>query len=314
MNYTGYKFQFTTAVHFGKNHLDDSEITVNADTLFSALCHEAVMNGSLDELINAVNKGELRISDAFPYYENTYYVPKPMLPVIREEDYGSEIRKKVKKMEYIPSDKVELYLKGKLNIEAESEKLSCIGIHEVRTMVSIMENRDAEPYTVGAFRFASNCGLYVIIAYDNDEVLYLIEELLINLQYSGLGGKRNSGLGKFVLHNADISESFADSLKCGADEPEKSERKYMSLSVSMCADEEIDNICDNSRFLLIRRSGFVSSPDYSEIFLKKKDVYFFKSGSVFEKRFEGTIKDVSAGGKHPVYRYAFPVFVEVPEI
>lgn len=42
MKYIAYKLKFSTGVHFGNGSLDNTEYTFCADTLFSALCIEAV--------------------------------------------------------------------------------------------------------------------------------------------------------------------------------------------------------------------------------------------------------------------------------
>lgn len=70
MEYCIYKFNFKTAVHIGSGKLSDGEMTFHADTLFSALCQEALQIGGedmLQELISYVEKDQLRISDCFPF-------------------------------------------------------------------------------------------------------------------------------------------------------------------------------------------------------------------------------------------------------
>ena len=42
MEYKAYKLRFLTGVHFGKGSLDDTSYAFCADTLFSALCIEAL--------------------------------------------------------------------------------------------------------------------------------------------------------------------------------------------------------------------------------------------------------------------------------
>ena len=42
MEYKAYKLMFQGAVHFGKQNLDEGEYSFYADTLFSALCQEAL--------------------------------------------------------------------------------------------------------------------------------------------------------------------------------------------------------------------------------------------------------------------------------
>lgn len=51
MKYQMYELEFTTEVHFGKTSLEDAEISFHADTLYSALCQEAMKFGELDKLV-----------------------------------------------------------------------------------------------------------------------------------------------------------------------------------------------------------------------------------------------------------------------
>ena len=84
----------------------------------------------------------------------------------------------------------------------------------------------------------------------------------------------------------------------------------MLLSVALPADEELENAMENASYLLEKRSGFVASSDYAEEWRKKKNLYVFTAGSCFCKLFcRKRSTDVSEGGKHPVYRYAKPIFM-----
>ena len=80
MEYVIYKLVFTTGVHFGDGSLYTSRNTFRADTLFSALCIEAmkISDNYMDRLLGYVRSGEIVFSDAMPYTNNTFYVPKPM--------------------------------------------------------------------------------------------------------------------------------------------------------------------------------------------------------------------------------------------
>lgn len=79
MKYQSYRMIFPVGIHLGNKLSDESMFTVLADTLFSALCQEAVKNGSLDELVSAVKDNKLLISDAMPFIGDTYYIPKPLV-------------------------------------------------------------------------------------------------------------------------------------------------------------------------------------------------------------------------------------------
>lgn len=46
MKYKAYKLKFSTGVHFGKGTLEDTAYAFCADTLFSALCIEAVKDST----------------------------------------------------------------------------------------------------------------------------------------------------------------------------------------------------------------------------------------------------------------------------
>lgn len=309
MKYTGYQFDFTTAVHIGKQNLEDSEHRICADTLFSALCHEALLQGGeplLDRLVKLAVGNGLRISDAFPFHGDTCYIPRPMMAVETERSGDSVLKKKLKKLECIPAHQLADYLQGTMDIEAESKIYGQMGTAEVRTMASVQEHEDAIPYSVGAYRFAENWGLYIILAYEEDTAGALLEELLTGLGYSGIGGKRSSGLGRFTLKKLSLSESLTSRLYCGA-----GEGTYMTLSVSMAEDPALESVLEDAGYSLLRRSGFISSHTYAQQLMKKQDFYLFKAGAVFKRGFEGIVEDVSHKGNHPVYRYAKPIFLEV---
>lgn len=47
MKYKAYKLAFTSGIHIGKTMLVDSNPGIHADTLFSALCQEALKIGEI---------------------------------------------------------------------------------------------------------------------------------------------------------------------------------------------------------------------------------------------------------------------------
>ena len=66
MEYKIIKFIFETGVHFGNGSLDTSEKSFMADTLFSALCIEAVKEGEerLAALVGSVKENRLIIGQS----------------------------------------------------------------------------------------------------------------------------------------------------------------------------------------------------------------------------------------------------------
>ena len=100
MYYRIYKLTFPAGVHFGNNSLENSEATMHADTIFSALCHEAVGQSKevLDELVGAVENGDILFSDALPFIGDMLYLPKPYIS-IHSDSGDSKEKKKFKKVD-----------------------------------------------------------------------------------------------------------------------------------------------------------------------------------------------------------------------
>lgn len=304
MEYTGFKLVFSTSVHFGNGSLENSDNKIYADTIFSALCHEAVKLECIEELVSYVKNEKIKLSDAFPFIGDRYYIPKPMITI--ESERNIDDKKKAKKLEFINVNLIDEYLDGSMDIKRESEILSNLGKSDIITRAVIQTNEDTKPYSVGTYLFSEGAGLYLIVGYSDEDALNMITKLLHSLSYVGIGGKVSSGLGKFNSEQVKLPVSLTDKIKRAEESS-----SVMSLSVGMCDDTDLENVCENSKYILAKRSGFINSSTYSDNVVKKQDSYLFRSGSVFSRPFKGLIKDVAIIGKHPVYRYANPIFMEV---
>lgn len=312
MKYAVYKLHFSTGIHIGNRALTDGEYTINSDTIFSALCQEALKAGGskyINKLVNLVRSGSLLISDALPFIEDDLYVPKPLQPVSNEdstEDQDYSIKKKIfKKLKYISIEMLEIYMEGELDPELEVEIFKELGDSKIKTSAWITGTEETKPYFVGVYNFNPNKGLYIIIAYKDEDALIFMETLIKGLGYTGIGGKRSSGLGKFKPKSCEPSEELISRLN------NQNYQNYMTLSSCMANKNEMEDAMIDSHYLLHKRSGFISSKNYAMNNLKKRDFYAFKSGSCFSNKFIGDIFDVSYNGEHPVYRYAKPMFLGV---
>lgn len=307
MEYKLYRLTFQSAVHFGKHNLDEGEYTCCADTFFSALCQEAFKIGDdvLQSLVRYAKEGSLLLSDLFPYVGDTYYVPKPMKRIVSAENDGnSKVKKAYKKLKYIPMDMLDVYLQGTYDV-LNAPNLEELGHFAMKTAAAVWGEAETEPYRIGMYYYNFGSGLYFIIGYQKEEILELAETLLENLSFSGIGGKRASGLGRFELFSGKLSDSFCKRLG-------KNGTRYMSLSVALPTDKELETVLHDAEYLLCKRSGFVASEQYAPEQMRKKDLYVFKAGSCFAEQFGGDVYDVSGKcGRHPVYRYAKPMLMEV---
>ncbi len=303
MNYSIYKLEFTSGVHFGKGMLNDSDYVFRADALFSAMYIEALKYGTAKRFYESVKTGGLRISDALPCVRDQYMIPKPMRYIESAKHGDSEEKKKYKKLKYLPVERLEEFLDGRMSLEQDPMK--DLGIFQQRMMAAVRKVGDAQPFHVGIFHFNPGNGLYVIVSYAEEEEKRLAEELLEAVSYSGIGGEKSRGLGRFELRKAGKkTEVLLKYL-------EKSSDGKLLLSTALPRDEELEKSLEGATYLLEKRSGFVSSDKYADEQRKKKDMYVFMAGSYFVNCFDGDIYDVSEGGSHPVDRYAKPMVMEV---
>lgn len=305
MSYHIYEFKFSSGVHFGINSLDDTGFTFGSDTLFSALCIEALKMGEtpFNNLVKYAKEGKLLISDAFPLIDGEYYLPKPMKKIEYQDEGNSSAKKAFKSMKYIPFSQFNKYLHGKMTGE-EAGKIKMPGRKVIKTSASIKGNEEADPFRIGTYYFGENEALYIVVKTESQEIENFFEDLIDAVSLVGIGGKRSSGLGKFELYRRKISELLLSKLNSESE-------VYMSLSGTLPKDEELEKVMEKAEYMLVKRSGFVSSCTYGESFMRKKDLYILSAGSCFRSKFEGDVYDVSSKGKHPVYRYAKPLFIGV---
>ena len=322
MNYAILKLHFLAPVHFGteSGNLFDNQMTCLDDTFFSALFLEALTESekTADKLYQACKSGQLLISDLMPYRDETYFLPKPMLQLAKQEiEHSSVEKKQFKNLQYLSAEHFQdylAYLKGEKDFSAKAERELLQGIckNESRVSAHINGMEKTDPYEVQCVRFNENCGLYAIVAYESAAELNMVNELCALLGYSGLGGKRSSGMGSFrtnLLKLTDCAENV--SIKALAELLSCANADYqMLIAAALPVERELEQVLGNAYYKVIKRSGFIDARNADSL-LKKKDVYVLKSGSCFKTRFAGDIYDVSRENMHPVYRYAKGMFVGV---
>ena len=311
MEFSIFRLTFDKGVHIGEGSLEDHGIILHADTIFSALCIEALNMGGephLNRLLTLAGGDTFFLSDAFPYAQGEYYVPKPVVkPRINLEDNDPSAKKVFKKMKYIPLDKLDDYFRGVINADAARDMADGLdeklGKSSLVARAAVRTGDETLPYHVGIFTFRKGAGLYIITGGD-EASLTILRGLFSGLAYSGVGGKRTSGLGRFTVVEEPVPNSIAERLT-------GTYPAYMTLCASMPNEAETETVMANITYTLLRRSGYVLSDTYADDPLRKKDFYLFNSGAVVSKKYIGGIFDVSNGGAHPVYRYAKPLFMGV---
>ena len=307
MKYQVFKLSFRTAVHFGTGGLTTTANTFKADTLFSALCLEAVKCGDdPNRLVEAVRTGVIRLSDGLPFIDERLYVPKPLINIEIERQGDSSIKKSLKNLAYVPVDALPEYLTGSFDVSEEEKRFAeAFGKETLIEKAAISGHSQVRPYAVSVFRYGINSGLYIIFGYASDEAYFMVSDLLNSLSYSGIGGERSSGYGRFEISMAKTPEPLYTRL-C-----DDSFKRYMSLSMCLPSETELDAVLDDAQYLLVKRSGWRTPLNGGEAIRKRRDIYMLAAGSVFKKTFLGDIYNLSEGDGRAVYRYGYPMFMGV---
>ena len=330
-----YPLKLLGPVHFGDTGnggtLENVVLSFSSDSLYSAICNEIGRNVELLESFRKnVKDGELVISSLFHYYSDgeenpsewQYYLPKPIYTIQRERTITTyaetkeqaTILKKVKKVEFVRSSLLS-NVEGQFNFDDllyDAETMPEFGSFAVVTRVNKREILGL-PYHVGSYVFNSNSGLYFIVGFQTTSSKVLFDQIIELLSYSGIGGKRSSGYGKFeCLKEIEIisTEDLEDVNALYRLITNKNAQSYMSIS-SVIPDENEVHLLQSGTYSLKKRSGFVSSSQLVGN-VKRNSCYSIKEGSCFVEPLKGKIIELQEPSvSHVIERHGIGFFVGV---
>ena len=324
MVYLLYKLKFPNGIHVGVNSsLELTNTTVSSDVFYSAFYTEYVrIFGEKDrELLQLTENDEFKVSDLLPFKEmkteTVFYVPKPFVNDIERKQSNDENeqvvdRKKVKKLSYIPASRLKEYFEfletGKNFPQIDDD----FGEKELHTKNKVSRiGEDTELYNVEVFRFNKDSGLYFIVQLP-EKWKEKFENVLESLSLTGIGGKKSAGYGQFI-RELKIENYKADAIFSHTNLKKISTSgKYLLLSSYLPQKDEIEKIKNKENgYQLIKRSGFVNSPKYSENPQKRKQVYMISSGAVLNFKPAGRLVDLKLHGNHSIYRMGKPIVIGV---
>lgn len=326
MIYYVYPLTFITPLHIGKSQLggglEQTQLVFGADALYSALCIELSGHQESLELFKSwVKNGKLRFSSLFPYYvpDNgegaiQLYLPKPLRPLIGfslPTSYASilDSAKQVKKNRHKAFVRTSALCSKSNHLVNESLYMEALpDFHKSRLDCKVnTRGEKPEPYYVGSISFEANSGLYFIVGLTDDSVQEQFESWLEMLSYSGIGGKRTSGYGKFILsewvsevQNDEYTEDDIRALHrmLHNDKPSF----FLSISPTIPMSNEVDKL-ETGYVALEQKSGFIQSKQLLES-RKRLSTFAVKEGSCLEHKINGSIIDVTPDGyPHPVERF-----------
>lgn len=299
MEVQAYKLDFQT-VHFGNGNLNESIGSFNASRLYSALFLESLKLNVDKEFLDLSKSDNFLLSDSFPLKDGEFYLPKPIgypkMPLNSESTKETRRKaKKSKKLRYIKYTDIEDYVEGNCDVE----KLD--GIDSFFSKSTVVTKKGIDPYEVGITNFKTS--LYILTIKHK-----LLDMLMNSLQYSGIGGKRSSGYGRFTVEKLDIPDEFSKNIVVNDSEY----GVYMTLSTSIPNNDELDAVLPTAEYLLEKSSGFAYSST-SRNLLRKQDLYKFTVGTTLTKTYNGNIFDVRPDDfPHPVWNYAKGLFYKLP--
>ncbi|WP_456422690.1 type III-A CRISPR-associated RAMP protein Csm4 [Thermococcus sp.] len=167
-----------------------------ADTLFGAIASAvAVLNGgnAVEELVNAFKAGA-RISSAFPYFKDAYYLPKPFSVELVDFEMEYEEAKRIRRAKYLDVRNFERALR------LEPFEAPDINVHKKVSVPRVVLDRvtsDSALYFWDEVRFRDDAGLYFLYSGPDGVFMDYIEPAVRLLGDSGIGGKSTWGFGLF---------------------------------------------------------------------------------------------------------------------
>ena len=319
MRYYVFPFSFKAPVHFGNTSdggtLEKVQITISSDTLFSAMVNEIGYNtDEVSWLVEAVCQNKIKVSSLHPFIdtkeEMQLFLPKPMLKrtdvyeEITNRKLSCEKAKEYKKIKRISHVRTSDLHGSNSKFDPKSVKEQpYFGQFMTAQRVNLREEQRL-PYVVGSYTFKEGAGLYCIVGVENADDVQRIRCIFESLGLTGIGGKRSSGYGQFIVKSEIDLENLSD----------KSEDQhallhllhqqgnlYMSLSAVTPKEKEVSCLSKGT-YKLIRRSGFVYSESISAPY-KRNSFYALQEGSCMPYPLEGQMVELcSEKSPHPIYK------------
>lgn len=330
MKYYLFLLKFLTPVHFGNSALggmlEKVELAYGADELFSAIVTEAANLGEdVQPLIQYFSKQDIVLSSLFPYWQEQgkeveLYLVKPFYRGIPAEHLNlsySETKKiatklkKLKKGGHILIREMDKLLTALNNPQRKLDEEYTIHHFATETTTTRVNLRReiSLPYSVGSYLFADKAGLYFVLGVKDENQLGKIKKIVESLGLTGIGGKRSSGWGKFVLANAPVELAKAGKDGKRLNQMLHCENDGLYMNIAPVCPENVEDINDDASFKIKKCSGFVLQ-NMDGNMVKRDSVYMLQDGSCFDKPIKGKMVEFHVRGvSHEIYRYGLGMLI-----
>jgi CRISPR-associated protein Csm4 len=321
------RMEFFSGLHIGRGfeELDKTATTYSSDALKSALFAIGLPYNPEWEIDEKIFFEGFKISSAFPFYGNEYFLPKPggmKFNFSSANDLNEA--KKAKKINYVSTkifDQWVLTPEKPINV---LEEQVCDGSYlfsgtaakkflhttvQQRVIVSTEENSNTRPYYFERLLFAEGSGLYFFIEFQNADLKPKVMHALRLLGDAGIGTDRTVGNGQFSVSQPQSFNLPKSNIK----------GQQLALGLYLPTREELSNLdLAECNWSLVRRGGFMAASDNINFSgLRKKSIYLFAEGSIFKSKtlLKGRYVDLKPEWNtlemHPVWRCGSPLFINL---
>lgn len=330
------KLHFTTPVHFGRGseEMDKTELVYHSDSLKSAIYSIGISLFEQWKDANFFFNG-FTLSSCFPYSGSEYFFPRPLLKhKFRFKNTSDDLTpKKSKKIEFITKSVFEKIISQKHEfIEIDDELVTpdqafvcenpdtakkSLYKSEVQQRVAIpLEGdydekgggKESKPYYIDRIYFEEDSGLFFLVQFYNEALKKQVLQSLKILGENGIGTDRTVGNGIFESDPLDTPFSI---------DINSATNRYLPLGLYLPTEDEIkETNLDNSAWSLLKRGGYMGGSEVEDKrHLRKKSIYMFGEGSVFESKIElkGKYVDLKPDWNtpiHPVWRCGMPLMLK----
>lgn len=301
---------------------------LHSDTLFGAITYaiSELYPELVDEMINNFNnEPPFILSSTFPFaFENNLKIKFYPKILLKHEDYevDIDIGKKYKKINYLEEDIFFKLINGQLNEEDILNNFSNYYSHNGLLMtknhginfslsntiipnnsINRLTNETENIFYTSGNEF-KNLGLFFFVEFNNKEYKPIFKGALKFLKDRGLGKDISVGKGHFdyEIEDFDIG-SLEDNYGLN------NGNYFVSLSRFIPTEEDLSKINEFSTYEIGSKRGRSSSGEI------RKEIKFFKEGSIFPhyKKHYGQI--IQSGKNSPAveYGFAFPLKVIIKE-
>lgn len=300
------RLRFRSALRIGGGDTtqdDEFQGIVHSDTLFSALMNEWVRlfpNGEVDKLITDI---PFKLSSAFPYYLNEYYLPTPI-------GTGKLYMEKLKEVPFLELydflDLAEGNSQGIMKKELKNPVDEMIFNLTVPRVSIDRISASTNIFSSTGWLFKEGGGLYFFVELKDETFRGNFEICMRLLGQSGLGADRSIGYGYFEceIEEVNAGSPWVDMFKArGGD----SRTAYYALSLIYPSKEEAREAIS---YKSLTRRGWIFSRS-STVQLKRRACKMFAEGSLLKVPIKGQIADVTPSEftDHKIYRYGLGIMV-----